>query len=90
MNKKLVQFQLIDFDKDIDMWPGGGKNSVLWLFILEVFQNVIFLVSSDWLILSSVYLIEFNLPRTLNLTVVNPLPQPIEIIVDNLLELFII
>ena len=24
VNKKLVQFQLIDFDKDIDMWPGGG------------------------------------------------------------------
>lgn len=25
VNKKLVQFQLIDFDKDCDMWPGGGE-----------------------------------------------------------------
>jgi len=25
VTKKLVQFQLIDFDKDMDMWPGGGN-----------------------------------------------------------------
>ena len=24
VTKKLVQFQLIDFNKDMDMWPGGG------------------------------------------------------------------